>query len=159
MLSIIVAAATNGAIGKNNQLLWHLRNDMRHFKATTMGHPVIMGRKTWESLGRPLPGRRNIVVSRTEQNFQGAEWAKSLPDAFAKCGDENAFIIGGGEIYNEALPFAQRVHLTRVDCCPDADTFFGELSASQWVLRQTQQFEADEQNDHAHTIQLWERKE
>lgn len=158
MISIIVAAADNGAIGKDNQLLWHLRNDMRHFKATTMGHPVIMGRKTFESMGRPLSGRRNIIITRDERRFPGGETAHSLADAITMCDPaQEAFIIGGGRIYREAMPVAQRIHLTRVHCSPEADTYFPEPDMAEWEIFESATFVADDQNDHPHTVMRLDR--
>lgn len=133
-LSIIAAIGKNRELGKDGQLLWHLPDDMRRFKELTMGHPVIMGRKTWESLPekfRPLPGRTNIVVTR-QASFEatGATVVDGLSDAFLAAADapgsDETFIIGGGEIYTAALPYATRLYLTLVDDAPEADTFFPE---------------------------------
>ncbi len=116
MISIIVAVASNGVIGDKNTLLWHIREDLQHFKALTTGHPVVMGRKTYESLGRPLPNRRNIVVSRQEIAIAGCEVVHSLTEALALfAAEEEVFIIGGAQIYAEALPLADRFYLTRVE--------------------------------------------
>ena len=136
MLSLIAAAARNLAIGKDNQLLWHLPDDMRHFRETTRGKTVIMGRRTWESLPekfRPLPGRRNIVVSRnTTYSAPGAELANSLPAAMALAGDEEAFVIGGSEVYQQALPFADRLYLTEIDADFFGDAFFPPFPTNEW---------------------------
>lgn len=140
MVSIIVAIADNGAIGRNNQLLWHITEDMKFFKRTTGGHTVIMGRKTWESIGRPLPNRRNIVVSRSLSKnplvqIPGVEISPSLEEAITAAGysDEEIFIMGGGEIYRQALPFADRLYLTLVHTTiPDADTFFPNFELCEW---------------------------
>lgn len=159
MVNIIVAAADNGAIGKDNRLLWHLRNDMRHFKATTMGHPVIMGRRTFDSMGRPLPGRRNIVISRQQREISGCETALSLHGAISMChAADQIFIIGGGQIYLEAMPLAHRIYLTRVHCSPDADTFFHLPDTDEWETVDRTHFEADGQNDFAHTILRLDRR-
>ena len=105
MISIIVAVAENGVIGDNNRLLWHISEDLRRFKRITTGHPVVMGRKTWESLGRPLPGRENVVVTRRELSFDGARTVHSLDEAYALFPpEEEVFVIGGAQIYGEALP-------------------------------------------------------
>ena len=138
MLSLIAAVARNRAIGKDNQLLWHLPEDMRHFRETTRGKPVIMGRKTWESLPdvfRPLPGRRNIVISRNPAyDAPGATLAGSLEEAVRLAQDDaEVFVIGGAEIYRQALPLAQRLYLTEVARDFDADAFFPEFSASDWT--------------------------
>lgn len=148
MISIVAAVADNGALGKNNQLLWHITEDMRYFRKLTSGHTVIMGRKTWESIGKPLPNRKNIVVSRSlyadpDQPLKGkAEVCRSLNDALEAARNNppesagNApeiFIIGGGEIYGHAIPLADKLYLTRVHINPDdADTFFPKLDFSKW---------------------------
>lgn len=143
-LSIIVATAQNSAIGRNNQLLWHIPEDLKYFKRVTSGHTVIMGRKTWESLGRPLPNRRNIVVSRTLKagespnsasapTFEVYNSLEKAVEAASQGQDSELFIIGGGEIYKEALPFTNKLYLTIVnESIEDADTFFPEVEFSQW---------------------------
>ena len=140
IISLIAALASNHAIGKNNALLWHLPEDMRHFRETTRGKPVIMGRKTWESLPeafRPLPGRHNIVVSRDPAYpASGATLAGSLEDALrqaeAKTDAAEAFVIGGAALYREALPIADRLYLTEIDQRFDGDVFFPEVSPHDW---------------------------
>ena len=131
MVSIIVAVAQNGIIGDRNSLLWHISEDMRFFRRTTSGHPVIMGRKTFESFPKgALPGRRNIVVTRNiSYTAPGIETASSVDDAVKMCeGAERAFIIGGGEIYRQALPVADCIELTLIDAeRPDADTRFPDI--------------------------------
>ena len=149
MISLIAALARNRAIGKNGQLLWHLPEDMRHFRETTRGKPVIMGRKTWESLPdafRPLPGRHNLVVSRNP-GFQapGATLAGSLEEALrqAELTDkvDEAFVIGGAELYRQALPLASRLYLTEIAESIEGDVFFPEVLPQDWeeVSRQEQQ--------------------
>lgn len=137
-VAAIVAAGNNGAIGRDGELPWHIAEDMRRFKSLTMGHPVIMGRRTWESLPkRPLPGRRNIVVSRNPDfRAEGAETAPSVEAAIALCAaDEIPFIIGGGEIYAAAFPLLTEILMTRVDTSvEDADTFFPTVSTEEWSL-------------------------
>lgn len=142
-LAIIVAAAKNGVIGCNNQLPWHLPQDLKYFKSVTLGKPVIMGRKTYESIGKPLPGRPNIVITRSKDwsaaegvivtgSFEQALFeAKSL--LAAESADE-AIVIGGAEIYRLALQLADRVYLTHVDIEPEGDAFFSELDSAQWRL-------------------------
>lgn len=145
-LSIIVAMAQNRAIGRNNQLLWHISADLRRFKAITMGHTIIMGRRTYQSIGRPLPGRRNIVVSRNPSfSAEGCTVAQSLEAALALCpaGDE-AFVIGGGQIYAQALPLAHRMYITLVHSDMEADTFFPEYDPAQWrVVAEQEDSQAD----------------
>ena len=134
---IIAAVANNRVIGRDNHLIWNIPEDMAHFKTLTAGHTVIMGRKTWESLPprfRPLPGRRNIVVTRqTEFAAPGAELATSLESALdlAK-DDETVFIIGGAEIYKQAMSFADRLEITEVDLSPQGDSWFPEIAAVNW---------------------------
>lgn len=136
-LSLVVAMAANRAIGRGGDLLWHLRGDLRYFKELTLGHPVIMGRRTWESLPKgALPGRRNIVLSH-DASFvpEGAERVGSLAEAIGLCeSGPEPFIIGGATVYAEALPLVTTMYLTLVDDSPaDADTFFPAYDASQWV--------------------------
>lgn len=134
LVSIIVAISLNNAIGRNNQLLWHIGEDLKYFKKVTSGHTIIMGRKTWESLGRPLPNRRNIVISRSQKAIEGAEVFPSIEDALAACNTEGeVFIIGGGEIYKQTLPIANRLYLTIVaQMIDNADTFFPVIDFTQW---------------------------
>ncbi|HVJ94848.1 MAG TPA: dihydrofolate reductase [Labilithrix sp.] len=132
-LAMVVAIADGGVIGKDNGLVWRLPEDMRHFKAVTMGHAIIMGRKTHASIGRALPRRRNIVVSRTASGFEGCELARSLEEAItlARTTDEEPRIIGGAQIYAEALPLATRIFLTEVHRKVEGDAFF-HLDRTGW---------------------------
>lgn len=134
-LILIAAVARNGAIGKDNQLLWRLPEDLKFFKRTTLGCPVIMGRKTFESIGRPLPGRRNVVVTRqAEWHHDGVDTAHSLKNALTLVKDEDrVFVIGGGELYAQALPQADQLILTEVDAEFDADTFFPTWDRSLFI--------------------------
>lgn len=134
MIALVVAMAGNNAIGKDNQLLWHISEDLQFFKKLTLGGTVIMGRKTYESIGRPLPKRRNIVITRTEGYLaDGAEIVHSLEEALSIAeSDEKVFIIGGGEIYRQAISFADMLYITKVDRTYDADTFFPDIKYSQW---------------------------
>lgn len=134
MISIIVAVAQNGIIGGDNTLLWHISEDLKHFKAITTGHPVVMGRKTYESLGRPLPNRRNVVITR-QDGFEapGCDVVNSLDAAFALFGsDEEIFVIGGGEIYAQALEVADKFYLTVVHKDYEGDTSFPEWDRGLW---------------------------
>lgn len=132
--SLIVAYSRNRVIGRDNQLPWRLRGDLAHFKRTTLGQPIVMGRKTWESLGRPLPGRTNIVITRNPDYVaEGAVVVSSLADALAACGDvPHAFVIGGAQIYAEALPGATQLIATEVATEIDGDAFFPALPHNEW---------------------------
>ncbi|MDP2133557.1 MAG: dihydrofolate reductase [Sulfuritalea sp.] len=136
LLTLIAAVARHGVIGIANRLPWHLPADLRHFKALTTGHAVIMGRKTWESLPekfRPLPGRHNIVVTRdAAYRAAGATVANSLPAAVAAANGDEAFVIGGAELYAAALPLADRLQLTEIDASFDGDTYFPAVDPGQW---------------------------
>ena len=149
MVSIIVAIAQNGTIGDKNSLLWHIKEDMRFFRTTTSGHAVIMGRKTFESLGsKPLPKRKNIVITRAERDFEGAFTAHSLQEAIAMAeGDEEIFIIGGAQIYTEALSVADRMYITRVERDYEGDTSFPEIDYSKWQLVSEERDERGEEFD------------
>ncbi|MDP1611364.1 MAG: dihydrofolate reductase [Sulfuritalea sp.] len=136
LLTLIAAVARNGVIGIDNRLPWHLPADLKHFKALTMGHTVIMGRKTWESLPekfRPLPGRRNIVVTRNAgYHTASATLVTSLPAALAATDDSEAFVIGGAELYAAALPLADRLQLTEIDATFKGDTWFPAIDPGLW---------------------------
>lgn len=162
-ISIIVAASTNNAIGLNNQLLWHLPNDMKFFKQTTWAMPVIMGRKTFESLsGKPLNGRLNIVVTRQlNWNADGVVTASSLEDALRIASEHDykeSFIIGGGELYATALPHAHKVYLTKVDAILEGDTFFPALDTDHWQLTMDDPKEADAKHAFAYRFQCWQKR-
>lgn len=147
LLTLVVARARNGVIGRDNTLPWRLPEDLAHFKRTTMGAPVVMGRKTWDSIGRPLPGRRNIVVSRNAGlRLDGAETVTSLEDALRLCvGVPEVFLIGGAQLYAEALPSADRLIVTEIDADIDGDAVFPQIDPSQWVVtsRETHHSEAN----------------
>ncbi len=135
VLSLIAAVAENGVIGNDNALPWHLPDDLKRFKAITMGHPVIMGRKTYESIGRPLPGRRNIVISRNpEYMAEGCETANSLSAAIAACSgaSDEIFVIGGAQIYAEAMPKARRLYLTEIRRAFEGNARFPTVDSTQW---------------------------
>ena len=161
-VSLIVAMAKNRVIGNKNKMPWHLPADFNYFKKVTMGHPVIMGRKTFESIGRPLPGRSNIVISRNAAfRADGVEVATSLAAAINLCESEGtsqeAFVIGGATLYIEALPQADRIFVTEVDASPEGDTFFPMLDAKQWREVARERCEADEKNAHAMEFTVLER--
>ncbi|RPH29378.1 MAG: dihydrofolate reductase [Bacteroidales bacterium] len=139
-ISIIVAVAENNAIGYDNHLLWHISEDLKRFKNLTIGHHIIMGRKTYESVGKPLPGRINIVISRQESySVEGGLIAKSLEEALELAKqDSEVFIIGGAEIYKQALPITDKIYLTRVHAGLVGDAFFPELNLSEWSTESIQ---------------------
>lgn len=141
MISLIVAVAENGVIGDRNALLWHISEDLRHFKAVTTGHPVVMGRKTWESLGRPLPNRTNVVITRQNIEIPGCTVAHSLEEAVALFpADEEVFVIGGAQIYAAALPLARKFYLTRVFRAYEGDTRFPAWDEREWRLVSSESF-------------------
>lgn len=147
-LSIIVAAAENNAIGKDNQLICKLSADLKRFKALTMGHHIIMGRKTFESIGRALPGRRSVIITRnTDYKQEGCVVVHSLEEALAVCNDDEVFIIGGGEIYNQAFPLASNLYLTRINAHIDGDTHIPEVLASEWTEFHREDHKKDEKNE------------
>ena len=160
MISLIVAASINNAIGKENQLLWHLPNDLKFFKNTTWGGVVIMGRKTFESVNKPLPGRTNIVITKQpDWNAENVVVASSLEDALEKATALNfkeIFIIGGGEIYKQSIEIANRIYLTKVHTEIDGDTFFPDLN-NDWKMISNRDFKSDEKNKFDHSFQIWER--
>lgn len=162
-VSLIVAAAENNAIGKGNQLLWHLPNDLKYFKNITWAMPVAMGRKTYESLsGEPLPGRLNIIITRQSGwSAPNVVVVNNLKDAIfvAQQHDyKEIMIAGGGEIYKEAMPHADRIYLTRVHTELPADTFFPPIPKEQWELISNQDYKADEKHAYDYSFQVWERK-
>ncbi len=147
LISLVVAVAANNAIGKNNQLLWHLPADLKHFKQITTGHTILMGRKTFQSIGKPLPNRRNIIISRTKTQIAGCEVSSSLEEAlFLTDKNEEVMVIGGATIYNLALPIASRIYITRVHQEFEADTFFPEIDPNQWQETSREDYPADEKN-------------
>lgn len=145
MLSILVAADEANGIGKDNQLIWHIPDDLKRFKALTMGRKIILGRKTYESIGRPLPGRTNIVISRqADLQIPGCTVVSNLDEAVAlTLPDEEAFVIGGSEIYRQLLPQCKRVYLTRVHSRFDADAFFPEMDDSWLIEKISPRFETE----------------
>lgn len=153
ILSIIVAIAKNRAIGKDNKLLWYLPNDLKHFKDVTTGHTVIMGRKTFDSVGKPLPKRRNIVVTRQAISIEDCEVAPSIEAAIALCkAEDEVFIVGGAEIYRQAIPLTNRIYLTIIDQDFEGDTFFPELNPDEWQETDREDFEPDEKNKYKYAF-------
>jgi dihydrofolate reductase len=144
---IVVAIATNHAIGKNNELLWRLPKDLKHFKEITSGHTVIMGRKTFDSIGKPLPNRRNIVITRQDIKLEGCEVVNSLNAALAlRADNEDLYIVGGAEIYRQAMDITDCIYLTIVHQAFEADTFFPEISPAQWQEIEREDHQPDEKN-------------
>ncbi|RYY50511.1 MAG: dihydrofolate reductase [Chitinophagaceae bacterium] len=162
MISLVVAAAENNAIGKNNQLLWHLPNDLRFFKNNTWGGVVVMGRKTFESVNKPLPGRLNIVItSNKEWKADGVMVAHNLESAIMLAQQENfksVSIIGGGAIYEQAMPLADVIFMTRVHASFDADTYFPTIDEQVWTLSDKADFSKDEKHAYAYSFEKWVRK-
>jgi len=159
MISIIAAVAENGVIGDKNQLLWHIPEDLKHFKAVTSGHPVVMGRKTYESLGRPLPNRTNIVITRQELEIEGCCVVHSLEEALAPFpADEEVFVIGGAELYAQALPLAGRFYLTRVHRAYEGDTRFPAWNPAEWRLVACEARNCGEKYPYPFTFETYERR-
>ena len=150
-INLIVAMARNRVIGIDNKMPWHLPADFAWFKKNTLGHPIIMGRKTFESIGKALPGRRNIIVSRNPHwRADGCDVFSSLRAALDSCNpNEQIFVIGGASLYNEALPMANRLYITEVDAAPEGDTFFPVLAPAHWHEQSREHHAADEKNAHA----------
>ena len=151
MISIIAAVADENAIGKNNGLLWHISEDLKYFKKITLGHTVIMGRKTFESIGRPLPGRKNIVVSRSPISVPNIDQEADLEVLLKSLGrkrKEEYFVIGGGSVYASAIKYARRLYITRVySKAEGADTFFPEIEESKWEVLEKSEILHDEENN------------
>ena len=159
-ISIIVAVSTNNVIGAKGDLPWRLADDLKHFKSVTMGKPIVMGRKTWDSIGRPLPGRQNIVVTR-QPGFvaEGCDVVASVEAAIAAAGNvDELMVIGGSQIYELALPLADRLYLTRVHADVAGDAHFPDVDETAWQLVDAETHAADERNDFAFSFMLYERK-
>ena len=150
LITLVAAMGRNRAIGLGGKMPWHLSAELKHFKATTMGKPIVMGRKTWESIGRPLPGRQNIVVSRqSDYAVDNVDVASSVEQAITIARGSEVMIIGGGQLYTLALPMAGRMVLTQVDCEPKADTWFPQWSSAEWIAETINRIEAGEGNQYA----------
>lgn len=171
MISIIVAVAANNAIGRGNRLLWHLSQDLKYFKEVTTGHPVVMGRKTYESIGRPLPGRRNIVLTRSGklESAQIKNPATTTLEAISgieeflklaqEAPQEEFFIVGGGELYRTMLPYADKLYITHIEATvEDADTFFPQIEPEIWSLERCSQRYSDQENNLEFRFALYTRK-
>jgi dihydrofolate reductase len=160
MVTIIAAIAANNALGKDNQLIWHLPVDLKRFKKTTLNHAVIMGRKTYESLGKPLPNRTNILITR-DKNYkaEGCLVVNSVKEALKAAAevDENPFILGGAEIYKQAMPFTDKLDITFVYHQFEADVFFPEIDKTIWKETSRENFKADENNKYDYSFVTFER--
>jgi dihydrofolate reductase len=161
MIALVVAVAENGVIGRDNQLIWRLPNDLKHFKNITLGHPIIMGRRTYEAIGRPLPGRTNIVVTRQpDWQAEGTETTYSVPEALelAQTYDENIFVIGGAEIYRQSLSAVDTVYLTEVHHSFEGDVTFPDLNKTEWREETRERHEPDEKHDYAYSFVTLRRR-
>jgi len=161
VLSMIVAHADNRIIGKDNDMPWYLPADLAYFKTTTVGKPIIMGRKTYESIGRPLPGRQNIVISRDESyKAEGIDSVTSVEQAITLAGDvDEVMVIGGGAIYAHCLPFANRLYITHIKANIEGDTQFPEYDiVNDWLLMQSNQLSADDKNNFDLDFCIYKRK-
>lgn len=158
MIKIIVAISKNRVIGDSNKLIWHLPSDLKRFKEVTTGHPIIMGRKTYQSIGRLLPNRRNIIVTR-DQNYQvdGCEVVNSIEEALMLTNND-CFIIGGGEIYKQTLHIADQIYMTEVDAEFEGDTTFPELNKA-WYISKKEDFVSDEKNPYNYSFVFYEKFE
>jgi len=162
ILTLIAAVAENGVIGDRNALLWHISEDLKRFRQLTTGHPVIMGRKTFESLGRPLPGRTNIVVTRTRTAVEGCTAVDSLEEAIRRAsaapGGEESFIIGGAQLYAQALPVVERLRLTVVEHPYEGDTRFPEWDRSAWEIESVERFACGANYPHPFRFENYRRR-
>lgn len=162
-ISMIAAMAHDRVIGLDNQMPWHLPADLAHFKRVTLGKPVLMGRKTFESIGRPLPGRRNLVISRNpEYRVAGVEVIDSVEAALALLAADDPvaelMVIGGGHLYAQLLPKADRLYLTRIDLAVEGDTRFPAFDEAEWVRLESESHPADEKNPHPYCFETWQRR-
>ena len=158
-ISLIVALAADNVIGNDGAMPWNLPEDLQHFKRVTMGKPIVMGRATWDSIGRPLPGRQNIVVTRqTHFTADGCDIAHSLDEAIALAGEvPEVMVIGGGQIYAQALPLATRIYLTRIDADVDGDTRFPPLDLHEWTVTSRVEYPQDTNRAYSFSIETLER--
>ncbi|MBA5629374.1 dihydrofolate reductase [Moheibacter lacus] len=161
MITIIVAKAENNVIGNENQLIWHLSSDLKRFKSLTSGHPILMGRKTYESIGKPLPNRTNIVITRNEEWKEvGVFTSNSLEEAIKKAKefDDEIFILGGGNIYKQSMKFADFLEITEVHQEFEGDTRFPEIDEKIWKEVSRERFEKDEKNEFDYSFVRYERR-
>ncbi|AUX95372.1 type 3 dihydrofolate reductase [Mixta gaviniae] len=159
MISLIAALAADRVIGMENAMPWDLPADLAWFKRNTLNKPVIMGRLTWESIGRPLPGRQNIVVSSQPAQVEGVTWVSSLEEALAAAGDaEEVMVIGGGRIYEQMLDRADRLYLTHIDAEVEGDTHFPDYEPDEWQSVFSEFHDADEKNSHSYCFEILDRR-
>ncbi|HDC4321493.1 type 3 dihydrofolate reductase [Aeromonas hydrophila] len=162
MISMIAAMAHDRVIGLDNQMPWHLPADLAHFKRVTLGKPVLMGRKTFESIGRPLPGRRNLVISRNpDYRADGVEVIDSVDAALALLAGSDVaelMVIGGGHLYGQLLPRADRLYLTRIDLAVEGDTRFPAFDEGDWLCIEREPHQPDEKNPHSYCFETWQRR-
>ena len=157
----IVAAAENRVIGRNNQIPWRLRNDLRYFKRVTLGHDVLMGRKSYESLGKPLKGRDNLVISRSADQIEGVELFRTIDEAIRwseEKGSKILFITGGGEIYRQTMDLWDELYMTEVHAAPEGEVYFPELDLTRYELYYSEFFEKNEEDEFDFTIKFYRRK-
>ncbi|MFA7825035.1 type 3 dihydrofolate reductase [Aeromonas dhakensis] len=162
-ISMIAAVAHDRVIGKDNQMPWHMPADLAHFKRITLGKPVLMGRKTYESIGRPLPGRRNLVISRNpDYRVDGVEVIDSVSSALELLGREDSveelMVIGGGHLFEQLLPRAERLYLTQIELEVDGDAHFPVLDHTDWELLEEESHPADERNAYPYRFETWQRR-
>lgn len=159
IISLIAALATDRVIGMENAMPWHLPGDLAWFKRNTLNKPVIMGRKTFESIGRPLPGRLNIVISSNPGEHDGVTWVTSVDAALAAAGDvEEVMVMGGGRVYEQLLPKANRLYLTHIDAEVEGDTHFPDYDPDEWESVFSEFHDADAQNSHSYCFEVLERR-
>ncbi|RJT44806.1 type 3 dihydrofolate reductase [Rahnella woolbedingensis] len=159
IISLIAALATDRVIGMENAMPWHLPGDLAWFKRNTLNKPVIMGRKTFESIGRPLPGRLNIVISTKPGEHEGVTWVTSVDAALAAAGDvEEVMVMGGGRVYEQMLPKANRLYLTHIDAEVEGDTHFPDYEPDDWESTFSEFHDADEQNSHGYCFEILDRR-
>jgi len=159
IISLIAALATDRVIGMENAMPWHLPGDLAWFKRNTLNKPVIMGRKTFESIGRPLPGRLNIVISSKPGEHEGVTWVTSVDAALAAAGGvEEVMVMGGGRVYEQFLPKANRLYLTQIDAEVEGDTHFPEYEPDDWESTFSEFHDADEQNSHGYCFEILDRR-
>ncbi|PKE32641.1 type 3 dihydrofolate reductase [Rahnella sp. AA] len=159
IISLIAALATDRVIGMENAMPWHLPGDLAWFKRNTLNKPVIMGRKTFESIGRPLPGRLNIVISSNPGGHEGVTWVTSVDAALSAAGDvEEVMVMGGGRVYEQLLPKADRLYLTHIDAEVEGDTHFPDYEPDDWESTFSEFHDADEQNSHGYCFEILDRR-